>query len=312
MRMNSLERDKKQVPWQLIFLLMGLLVFSITVNSCSTSSYNTPITTQTSSTLIDPATLKTWIDSGIVNSTGFDRVVILDVTSLGTYTAGHIPGAQFVNSGDINQMRQEGPAVDVNMNIDGPHMDALIQKYGIDQNTTIVFTSGGSTPSASSALNATRAYWEFRYWGFTKEKLKLLDGINFSWAATYGLTQDIPPSPVPSTYSVKNNVALRTDLRASLNDMINVAEGRVANGVPIDMRSVPTDGSYAGKRGSTAGVFNPSGDFTVFEGRMKGAKAVLYTDMFDSANNYRFKSPDALAAIFMAAGVDSTKLSHVY
>jgi 3-mercaptopyruvate sulfurtransferase SseA len=311
--MDFPNKHRKRFSWQLVVLALCLLLVPIVINSCSTSSYNTPVTTQTTATLISPETLKAWVDTGVVNSTGFDRVVILDVTSLATYTAtGHIPGAQFVNSGDIYQVRQEGPATDVNMSPDGPHMDALIQKYGIDKNTTIVFTSGGSSPSASSVLSATRAYFTFRYWGFPKEKLKVLDGINFSWQAAYGLTKVTPPSPTPSTYSVKNNAALRTDLRASLLDMINVAEGRVANAVPIDMRSSVTDGSYIGKRGSTSGVFNPGSDFTVFEGHLKGGKALLYTDMFDPANNYRFKSPDVLAAMFNAVGIDGTKYTHVY
>lgn len=319
--MNFLYKHKKLVPWTLMFLSLCLLVFSIALNSCSTSNYNTPITTQTSSTLISPETLKTWIDSGVVNSTGNDRVVILDVTSassttsaLDIYNEGHIPGAQFVDGANLYQYRQEGPAVDQNMNLDGPHMDAIIQKNGIDKNTMIVFTTGGAP---SQPLTATRAYWTFRYWGFPKEKLKFLDGVNFSWAATYGLTTDTSPSPTPSTYSVKNNALLRTDLRASLNDMINVAEGRVANAVPIDMRTAATAaGSYIGTRGSTPGVFfAPSGtnaSYVVFEGHLKGGKAVDYKAMFDSANNYRFKSPDDLAALFTAQGIDSTKLAHVY
>jgi 3-mercaptopyruvate sulfurtransferase SseA len=247
-----------------------------------------------------------------VNSTGYDKVVILDVTSLATYTAGHIPGAQFVNSNDIYQIRQEGPATDINMSLDGPHMDALIQKYGIDQDTTIVFTSGAAAPGAGSVLSATRAYFTFRYWGFPKEKLKLLDGINFAWNALYGLTPGDPPAPASSTYSVKNNIQLRTDLRASLNDMIKVAEGKVPNAVPVDMRSSETDGSYVGRRGSTTGVFNPGSDWVAFEGRLKGGHALLYTTMLDSANNYRFKAADVLAAMFNAIGVDGTKYTHVY
>lgn len=296
----------------LVFVSVCLLLISLSMNSCSTSSYDTPVTPQTTSTLISPETLKAWADSGVVNSMGFDRVVILDVTSQATYNAGHIPGALFVNSSDIYQIRQEGPATDVNMVLDGPHMDALVQKYGIDNNTTVVFTSGAATPSAGSVLSATRAYWTFRYWGFSKNKLKVLDGINFSWQAAYGLTAAPAPPVTPSTYSVKNNPSLRIDLRSSLGDMINLAEGKMANAVPIDMRSVPTDGSYAGKRGSTAGVFNPGGDFTVFEGRLKGAKAMDYTTLFDSANNYRFKSPDVLMAMFTSVGIDGTKTTHVY
>ncbi len=307
----SHQKQRKRFLWQLAIVSMLLFLIPFSMNSCSNKSYDTPLTAQTSATLLPPETLKAWIDAGIVNSTGFDRVVILDVTSLGTYTAGHIPGAQFVNSGDIYQVRQEGPATDVNMSLDGPHMDALIQKYGIDGNTTIVFTSGGSR-SAGTVLTATRAYFTFRYWGFAKEKLKVLDGINFSWAAAYGLTTDASPTPVPSTYSVKNNAQLRTDLRASLLDMINVAEGKVPNAVPIDMRSASTSGSYAGKLGSTAGVFNPGSDYTVFEGHLKNGKAMDYTTLFDSANNYRFKSPDVLAAMFNAVGIDGTKYTHVY
>ena len=310
--MDLLTRNRKRRSWQLVALSLCLLLAPLIMNSCGTSNYDKPVTSQTSATLLSPETLKTWIDSGIVNSTGFDRVVILDVTSLATYTAGHIPGAQFVNSGDIYQIRQEGPATDVNMVIEGARMDALIQKAGIDGNTTVVITTGAASPSGSAILTATRTFWTFRYWGFAKGKLKLLDGVNFAWKAAYGLSTDTPPAPTPSTFSVKNNARLRTDLRASLGDMINVAEGKVANAIPIDMRSVPTDGSYIGKRGSTGGVFNPGSDFVAFEGRLKGAKAMLYTDLFDPANNYRFKSADVLAAMFNAVGIDATKYTHVY
>jgi 3-mercaptopyruvate sulfurtransferase SseA len=310
--MDFIKKHRRRSPWQLVVLSLFLFLVTLSLNSCSSSSFNTPITTKTSSTLLAPETLKAWVDSGVVNSYGFDRVVILDVTSLGTYTTGHIPGAQFMNSSDLYQVRQEGGATDVNMVLDGSHMDALIQKYGIDNNTTIVFTSGAASPSAGSILNATRAYWMFRYWGFAKDKLKMVDGINFAWQAVYGLTTDTPASPAPSAYRVKNGSSLRTDLRASLADMINVAEGRVAHAIPIDMRSAATDGSYTGKRGSTPGVFNPGSDFTAFEGHIKGGTAMLYTDLFDPANNYRFKSPDVLAALFAAVGIDSSKLTHVY
>ncbi len=312
MNFVSHQNQRKHFLWKLAAVLLLLFLLPLSMNSCSTKNYDTPLTAQTTATLIEPETLKSWIDAGIVNGTGFDRVVILDVTSEGTYAAGHIPGAQLVNSADINQNRQEGPAVDINMNADGPHMDAFIQKYGIDGNTTIVFTTGGSA-SAGTVLSATRAYWIFRYWGFPKEKLKLLDGVNFSYAALFGpLTTALSPAPVRSTYSVKMNARLRTDLRASLADMINVAEGKVANAVPIDMRTSPTTGSYAGVRGSTGGVFNPGSDFTAFEGRINGAKAMDYTTLFDSTNNYRFKSAAVLAGMFNAVGIDATKYTHVY
>ena len=308
--------------WLFFALLMSLLAVPLLINSCSTTNYDTPITSQTSATLIEPATLKSWMDSGIVNGTGYDKVIVLDVvSSLATYTAGHIPGAQFLNQNDIYQIRQEGPATDVNMVPDGQHMDALVQKYGIDKNTTIVFSGGGSgAPNSGAVIQVTRAFWTFRYWGFPKEKLKLLNGLDFAWKAAYGLIGGDPPTPTPSKYSVRNNASLRTDLRASLGDMINVAEGKVANAVAVDMRTnkttntAETQNSYVGKRGSTGGVFNPGSDFTAFEGRVKNAEALLYTDQFmcDAINLCRFKAPDVLAAMFNAIGVDSTKNTHVY
>jgi thiosulfate/3-mercaptopyruvate sulfurtransferase len=311
--MDPQVRHRKVFAWQAAFVVLCALLIPLVLNSCGTSSFDKPVTSLTTATLIPPETLKAWTSSGIVNSTGYDRVVILDVTSLATYTAGHIPGAQFLNTSDLYNVRQEGPATDVNMVLDGGHMDALIQRYGIDKNTTVVFTSGAASPGAGSVLSATRAYWTFRYWGFSKEKLKLLDGINFSWKALYGLSTASVPAPTPSTYSVKTIAALRGDLRSSLGDMINVAEGKVPNAIPIDMRSGETEGSsYTGKRGSTTGVFSPGSDFVAFEGRVKGARALLYTTMFDSANNYRFKSANVLAAMFAAIGVGPDKLAHVY
>jgi thiosulfate/3-mercaptopyruvate sulfurtransferase len=261
------------------------------------------ITASTPSPLIDAAVLKDWIDDGLVNGAGNTRVVVLDVGSAATYSAGHIPGAQFVNSTDIYQNRQEGPAVDVNMVLDGPHMDALVQKYGIDNNTTIVFTT-------SSILNATRAYWTFRYWGFPKDKLKVLNGFNTAWSTAYGLSTTASPAVTPSSYSVKSNASLRTDLRASLSEMMSVASGSVSNAVILDSRSTSTSGSYAGTPGSTAGVFSPSGDYVVFEGHMKGAKALDYTTMYDST--LQFKSPDVLTAMLAAVGIDGTKTTYTH
>ncbi len=258
----------------------------------------------TPSPLISAAVLAGWVGNGAVNRTGDDRVVVLDVTSPTTYAAGHIPGAQLLNTATLYQNRQEGPAVDVNMVLDGAAMDALVRGAAIDDRTTIVFTT-------SSILNATRAYWTFRYWGFAKERLKLLDGLNTGWtAAGHALVTDAP-TITPSAYSVKSNAALRPEVRASLTGMMAVASGTVANAVILDARSTATTGSFAGVPGSTAGVFAPSGDFVVFEGRMKGARALAYTDLYDAAT-LQFKAPDALTALFATVGIDSTKTTYVH
>ncbi|MDA8423965.1 MAG: selenite/tellurite reduction operon rhodanese-like protein ExtH [Nitrospiraceae bacterium] len=297
---------KKNVLIPFLFILCAVLLPLAGCGGGSSSSPAAPSTSAftTPTPLIDSATLKGWIDNGALTATGTSRAIILDVNSQATFSAGHIPGAQFVNSSDIYQNRQEGPAVDVNMVPDGSHMDALIQKNGIDNNATIVFTS-------SSILNATRAYWTFRYWGFPKEKLKLLNGINTAWTTAYGLSTTTTPTATPSTYSVKSNASLRADLRASLSEMMSVASGSVTNAVILDTRTTSTTGSYAMVLGSTPGVFSPSGDYVVFEGHMKGAKALDYTTLYD-ATTLQFKTPDAIKTLLAAVGVDGTKTTYVH
>ena len=191
------------------------------------------------------------------------------------------------------------------MVLSGATMDTLVKKYGIDNNTTIVFTGG-------SILHATRAYWTFRYWGFQKDKLKVLDGLNTTWIATYPLltSTDATLLPTLSTYSVKKNTALRTDLRASLSEMISVASGSVPNAVILDARtaSTVTTGSYV----ATTGVFaGPTADWVVFEGRMKGAQALNFADMYN-ATTLQFKSAAELTTLFATVGINSTKTTYAH
>ncbi len=287
--------------------ILAVFIAAIFFVSCGGSGdYEKPSTTQTGSALISASTLKAWIDEGKVNSTGYDRVVILDLTSYGTYTQGHIPGALFVDSGDIGQNRNEGVGASTYEVLDGSKMDELIQKYGIDGNTTIVFTS-------TSLTHPTRAYATFRYWGFPKSRLKLLDGLNTGWKTDYGLIAEFPTGVARSTYSVKNNGVLRDDLRVSLAEMIDYTDGRAPEAVVIDVRSAASAGSYAGVRGSTSSVFNPTGDFTVFEGRIKGAKALAGSTLYSSSSN-TFKTVDELITAFTntSIGLDSTKTAYLY
>ena len=314
--MTRIFAPQKRLP--LIRYLLVVTVLSALAGACTTNDYQTPATTSTPTALITPETLKGWIDAGKVNSTGYDRVVVLDVNSLTNYSAGHVPGAQFLDSADIYQNRREGPATDVNMVPDGAHMNALVRKYGIDGRTTVVLTGGSGTGSAGNYLSVTRTYWTFRYWGFPKERLKLLDGINTAWKAAYGLSTAAAPAVMPSTYSVTSNRVLRSDLRASLAEMISAADGQRPNTVIVDFRSGEADNSYAGQRGKTGGIFTSlSGtasisDFVTFEGHIRGAHAMNYTDFFDTTNNYRFKSTSDLITMLAAVGINSAVTALVH
>ena len=113
---------------------------------CGTSGYDNPaasaVTTKTATALIQAADLKQWTDSGLVNKAGgHDRVVIVEVSTETNYNGAHIAGAQYVNlANDLTESRYEGPMLTGQLVPSGTKMDALMQKLGIDANTTIVFT----------------------------------------------------------------------------------------------------------------------------------------------------------------------------
>ncbi len=294
-------------------------------------SFQAPSTTS-SGTIITADTLKSWVDQGFTNGTsGYNgKVVILDVNpSPGMYnTTGHIPGSYYFNANDMYETRFEGVINGVNMVPDGPTMDSLVDRYGIDQNTTIVFTSStGSYPSPGIYLSVCRLYFTFRYWGFPKERLKILNGLDAAYGFKYGLTNASTPPPVPSAFSVRSNT-FAPQVRASLMEMINVADGKEPNTVPIDGRGKDGDpgvvnSSYSGDPLQTPGVFittpTPK-SYVAFEGHISGAKAVVWTSLFNGVDangdgkiDYQqFLPPDEMAAKFTALGMDSTKQARVY
>jgi 3-mercaptopyruvate sulfurtransferase SseA len=227
----------------------------------SSDSYDTPDSTvtaplagQTQNVLIDAATLKGWVDSGLVNNeSSWEKVVILDVTSAASYAAGHIPGAQLWDSSAQVKNRVEGPVEAVNMTLDGASMDALVKSHGIDAGTTVVFTT--TSANASSMFTLGRAYYLFRYWGFPKERLKVLNGFNKAWTDAGNALTIVAPTITASTYSVKPNPQFRADLRGSLAEVIAAVENQTMQVVDFRADGLPA-GVVAGTAGWTAGVFN--------------------------------------------------------
>jgi 3-mercaptopyruvate sulfurtransferase SseA len=289
----------------------------------SDTSVTAPRVTSTATALIDAPTLKAWADAGLVNSKSGEKVVILDITeSRDYYDRGHIPGAIYVDPGEIVQTRIEGVAASSTMVADGGKMDALIQRSGIDKDTTVVFTATTFDP----VYNATRAYATFRYWGFPRERLKVLDGWDNGWIAVYALTS-VNPTIARSKYAVALNGTNRvqTGLRVSLGEMIAaVGNYDATKHAIIDTRSVAASGAYAGTAGTSLGVFLPNAgtpataaDFTVFEGHMKHAKALVYSSLYNKANANRFFPADdgtatSLKSRFAEVGMDASRTAYVY
>ena len=153
------------------------------------------------------------IAAGKVNANSYDNVVILQQKS---YDAGHLPGAQEWALSGIN--RVEGPVLSGNMVLDGNTMDTMMKACGIRQGSTIVFMGS----------NSERVYFLFRYWGFSKSQLKILNGGTAAWTAAGNQLTTVAPQVSASDISVSEMTVgeFNPDVRASLSEMIvGVTEG---------------------------------------------------------------------------------------
>lgn len=193
-------------------------------------------TTLTPTALIDAATLKQWMDEGKVNNTdpnSRDRVVIVTVAKPSTYAANHIPLSVSLQITELTEPRLEAVAPLASEPPGGPAMDELVDRLGIDGRTTVVFTvSGGQSNWPYGLIYATRAYFTFRYWGFPKERLKVLNGGDDAWtAAGFTLTAEAPVV-ARCGFTVQSNYKGSDDclrLRTAIGPMIDIVD-RVNSG----------------------------------------------------------------------------------
>lgn len=234
----------KYVSKRLALLLLVLFVGTFTLTGCgsgggsddydTTKSASNETLTELANTpvIITPQILKGWMDQGLVNKDdSFDgRVVILSVeTTTETeedgvvteaYPSSHIPGSQ--PWGSLSAMtREEGLSEVSNMVLDGPSIDSILARTGVDENTTIVLTSADG-----GAMTIARAYFTLRYWGFPKDKIKVLNGGDSAWedaGAEYELTE-AAATPASTSMSVSDNEEIATDVRISMAEMILAAE----------------------------------------------------------------------------------------
>ena len=234
MAVKKLIQSKK--AWLSVVLVLVTLGFTFGLFGGCGSDYNTPASlTNTPNALIDgdvdgylcdPST--GWMALGLVNSSGYNNVVILDINGdkSATYDVAHLKGAYYVSTSEIVATRTEGVGVSTPfMVLDGTMMDALIQRTGIGPNTTIVLVS------QENLRRPTMLYFAFRYWGFPKNRLKIMDGTLTDWQGAGCSTDAVETPPVNSGYSVRQNPSLRSDLRISFPEMIDIVEGSIPNTV---------------------------------------------------------------------------------
>lgn len=208
----------------------ALAAIALVAGSCGgsagTTGYSNPITTtQTTSPIIDAQTLGKWTDEGKVNAPfgTADRVVVVSVATLANFTSTtkkHIPDAVLLDyPNELTMTRTEGLGPSGVLMLSGPRMDALVQRLGIDASTTVVLTAPrGSSDSEYYQLSV--AYWTFRYWGFSRERVKILNGGDDAWDVAGRPLTDALLVPTASTFSVTANKTLKDNMRLSVGEMI--------------------------------------------------------------------------------------------
>lgn len=182
------------------------------------------------SALIDAETLKSYIDAGYVTPDG-KKVLILHIAAQnGTLPATTIKGAYGVASDSyVMEARSDGPITDSAMVASGAKMDSFLRAYGIDMNTLVVLTAKSlkntvNTESHSQML--ARAFWTFKYWGFSNNNVKILDGADSYFATLYPTMMESfrYGMPQPSTFSVKELPGQQMDsYRAPIGEVLGYA-----------------------------------------------------------------------------------------
>lgn len=177
------------------------------------------------------------------------------------YDTGHIPGAVKIDwHADLNDPT-------VRDYIDKAQFESLLRRYGIDNNTTVVFYGDKNN------WWATYAFWVFKLFGFANAKV--MDGGRAKWVNEgRTLTREVPTYPA-STYvaNERNDTpirAYREDVLAHLKTtgkLVDVRSPGEYKGELLHMADYPQEGALRGghipgaKNVPWARAANPDGTF---------------------------------------------------
>lgn len=290
-----------------LVILLFLAIVPLLLYSCGGGFSDPKSEISSSSVLVSPEQLNAWVTNGYgTDKAGFNKIVVFDVTSTSSYMKGHVPGAYLMDSStDVSATRSDGVSETISDVSTKVMMDNVIQRTGVDEKTVIVFTTD---TGASNLMALGRAYFNFRYWGFPKERLKVLDGSNDTYkSAGFTLQTTVPPAPPVSTYTVCQLQTQSNRFRAPLAEMIAVAEDNDPKTVVIDARSA---NEYNGVAGSTAGPTGASGGYVAFEGHVRTAVSQNYATLLGSDG--RLLPKNDLITLFTSAGASSSTMVYTY
>jgi len=192
------------------------------------------------------------------------------------YYAAHIPGARYFDIDDISDHRSELP-----------HMAPPIEKFmsrlramGVgDGHQVVVYDNIG-------IYSAPRVWWTFKLMG--QENIAVLDGGLPKWLAEGRPTEDLPPVVRDRHMTVRRQAHLVRDV-TQVSSASKLGDHEI-----LDARSA---GRFSGAE--------PEPRAGLRGGHIPGSKNVPFTTLLNADGT--MKSPDALRAVFAAAGVDLGK-----
>lgn len=189
------------------------------------------------------------------------------------YAAAHIPGARFFDIEEVSDQRSLLPHM-------APPPEKFISRMramGVGDGHQVVIYDG------MGLFSAARVWWTFRLMG--KTDVAVLDGGFPKWRAEGREIEDMPPIVRDRHMTVQRQAAL-------VKDVTQVAHAsKLAEAEIIDARSA------ARFRGEA-----PEPRPGLRSGHIPGSKNLPYATLLNADGT--MKDPDALRAVFDAAGVD--------
>jgi|ERR1700674_464098 len=210
-------------------------------------------------------------------------LVLLQIGDKSVYDKGHVPGAQYLNYADISTPRGQGLTLEL------PPVEQLVslfQNLGISNSSHVIlyFGSDWVTPT-------TRIYWTLDYLGLG-DRVSILDGGLPAWRAAGKTVSTETKQPAKGSITPSPRKEIVADA-AWVSGHLNQPGVAI-----IDAR---TKEFYTGSQS----------DGSPRSGHIPGAANLSYLNVVDEKSN-QFKSPDALSALFRAAGLKPGNLMVSY
>ncbi len=187
------------------------------------------------------------------------------------YAGGHIEGAVHLDYAE----QLADPATPYAMRVAPPdHFAAVLGAVGIGDDSTVLAYDDGDVPYAA------RLVWMLRYYGH--DAARILAGGFKAWVASGGDRTTRVPLYSPQIFTPH----MRSELRASKDDVLAVAEGRS----DAQLLETQRDRTYALREHDIAGAVRLSGN-----------------DLLDDADGGRVVPRERLDALVDARGLDRAK-----